>query len=67
MHATVHFGGLEDLLELPDPFQHLQVFVIAEMHVVLSRMPRVEGMIANHVQSLSRYNHKEEWQKRNMS
>lgn len=32
------------LVELPDPLEHLQILVVAEEHVVLARVPRVERM-----------------------
>lgn len=45
-------------LELLDPGQHVQVFVIAQIHVVSVGVPGVERMEANHVQPLKR-----EWRK----
>lgn len=39
-------------VELLDPGQHAQVFVIAQVHVVSVGVPGVERMKANHVQPL---------------
>lgn len=40
-------------LELLNPGQHTQVFVIAQVHVVSLGVPGVEGMEADHVQALN--------------
>ena len=37
-------------LELVDPFQHLHIGVIAEIHVLAARVPRVERMEADSAQ-----------------
>ena len=39
------------LPEFLDPFQHFLVFVIGQVLIVISGMPRIEGMEPNHVQS----------------
>lgn len=39
-------------LELLDPGQHAQVFVVAQIHVVSVGMPGVERMEADHVHPL---------------
>lgn len=39
-------------LELLDPGQHAQIFVVAQVRVVSVGVPGVEGMEANHVQAL---------------
>ena len=39
-------------LEFPDPFYHLPVFIIAEVVIVPARVPGVEGMEPDHVESL---------------
>lgn len=38
-------------LEFPDPFHHLPVFIIAKVVVVSTRVPWVEGVESDHVQS----------------
>ncbi len=40
------------LLELEDPLHHLPVLVCAQVVIVKAVVPRVEGMVADAVQSL---------------
>lgn len=49
---NVHMKRGRCSLELLDPGQHAQVFVIAQVHVVSVGVPGVERMKANHVQPL---------------
>lgn len=49
--SDVRYKG-QNSLELLDPGQHGLVFVVAQMHVVSTGMPGVEGMVAKHVQAL---------------
>lgn len=39
-------------LKFVNPRQHSQVFVVAQVHVVTLGVPRVEGMVADHVEAL---------------
>lgn len=39
-------------LEFLDPGQHAQVLVVAQVHVIPARVPGVEGVEADHVESL---------------
>lgn len=46
-------SGGQNSLKFLDPGQHGQVSVVAQMHVVAMGMPRIEGVVADHVQALS--------------
>lgn len=48
-------------LELLDPGQHVQIFVVAQMRVVSVGVPGVEGMEANHVQALRSSRSRKMW------
>ena len=40
-----------NLLEFLDPLEHFLVLVAAKVLVIVTRMPRVEGMKANSIQT----------------
>ncbi len=46
MHPRLSSAKLDHLLEFSDPHQHLPVLFAAEVVVVSSRVPRIEGVVA---------------------
>lgn len=41
-----------DLLELVYPGHHLEVLLVTEVHVIVARVPGVEGVVTDHVECL---------------